>query len=243
MAPAKTRSWQWFPTSGQMAEPAVRGGWKSRWTGQKETITNLHIMKEDSGKIVTKVYGGKGVRLTPQHKLASSNNWKNWSYSTILSVWLRLKYSFSDDAKKLGAPKTFVVTIMAQSFCWCRLHRCFLTGAIMTTCQDYLKCQPAKRLMLTKTAISAVCSIITKNDKCPSKSSDFQKFPSGRERQNNIFPRQLATITGRIWLSALSNDYGWLKVSFSDLGGFHHSRWALDHMLRLHNASRQAEQF
>ena len=61
-------------------------------------------------KIVTKVYGGKGVRLTPAAK-RELKQLEELGFSNYPICMAKTQYSFSDDAKKLGAPKDFVVTI------------------------------------------------------------------------------------------------------------------------------------
>ncbi len=107
-------------------------------------------------KIVTKVYGGKGVRLTPAAK-RELKQLEELGFSNYPICMAKTQYSFSDDAKKLGAPKDFVVTISQLKVSAGAGFIVALTGAIMTM-PDCLRYQPAKRLMLTKTAISAVCS-------------------------------------------------------------------------------------
>jgi len=60
-------------------------------------------------KIVTKVYGGKGVRLTPAAK-RELKQLEELGFSNYPICMAKTQYSFSDDAKKLGAPKDFVVS-------------------------------------------------------------------------------------------------------------------------------------
>ncbi|HES0499921.1 TPA: formate--tetrahydrofolate ligase, partial [Streptococcus pyogenes] len=61
-------------------------------------------------KIVTKIYGGKGIKLTPTAKreLAELERLGFGNYPICMA---KTQYSFSDDAKKLGAPTDFIVTI------------------------------------------------------------------------------------------------------------------------------------
>ena len=82
-------------------------------------------------KIVTKVYGGKGVRLTPAAK-RELNQLEELGFATSPSCLAQTQYSFSDDAKKLGAPKDFVVTISQLKVSAGAGFIVALTGAIMT---------------------------------------------------------------------------------------------------------------
>ena len=82
-------------------------------------------------KIVTKVYGGKGVRLTPAAK-RELKQLEELGFSNY-PIWMaKTQYSFSDDAKKLGAPKDFVVTISQLKVSAGAGFIVALTGAIMT---------------------------------------------------------------------------------------------------------------
>ena len=92
--------------------------------------------KEDSietklNKIVTKVYGGKGVRLTPAAK-RELKELEELGFSNYPICMAKTQYSFSDDAKKLGAPKDFVVTISQLKVSAGAGFIVALTGAIMT---------------------------------------------------------------------------------------------------------------
>ncbi len=95
------------------------------------------------------------ARRSPDSCLnASSNNWKSWASPTILSVWLRLS-TLSQTIRNLAHLALCCDYQPAQSFCWCRLSSS--SDWCNMTMPGLPKCQPAKRLMLTKTAISAVC--------------------------------------------------------------------------------------
>lgn len=61
-------------------------------------------------KIVTKVYGGKGVILTPAAK-KELKELTDLEFNHLPICMAKTQYSFSDDATKLGAPKNFFVTI------------------------------------------------------------------------------------------------------------------------------------
>ena len=82
-------------------------------------------------KIVTKVYGGKGVRLTPAAK-RELKQLEELGFSNYPICIAKTQYSFSDDAKKLGAPKDFVVTISQLKVSAGAGFIVALTGAIMT---------------------------------------------------------------------------------------------------------------
>ena len=82
-------------------------------------------------KIVTKVYGGKGVRLTPAAK-HDLKQLEELGFSNYPICMAKTQYSFSDDAKKLGAPKDFVVTISQLKVSAGAGFIVALTGAIMT---------------------------------------------------------------------------------------------------------------
>ncbi|HFG0473087.1 TPA: formate--tetrahydrofolate ligase [Streptococcus pyogenes] len=82
-------------------------------------------------KIVTKVYGGKGITLTPAAKreLADLERLGFGNYPICMA---KTQYSFSDDAKKLGAPTDFTVTISNLKVSAGAGFIVALTGAIMT---------------------------------------------------------------------------------------------------------------
>lgn len=82
-------------------------------------------------KIVTKVYGGKGIKLTPTAKreLAELERLGFGNYPICMA---KTQYSFSDDAKKLGAPTDFTVTISNLKVSAGAGFIVALTGAIMT---------------------------------------------------------------------------------------------------------------
>lgn len=82
-------------------------------------------------KIVTKVYGGKEIRLTPTAKreLADLERLGFGNYPICMA---KTQYSFSDDAKKLGAPTDFTVTISNLKVSAGAGFIVALTGAIMT---------------------------------------------------------------------------------------------------------------
>ncbi|HEQ4355672.1 TPA: formate--tetrahydrofolate ligase [Streptococcus pyogenes] len=82
-------------------------------------------------KIVTKVYGGKGITLSPAAKreLADLERLGFGNYPICMA---KTQYSFSDDAKKLGAPTDFTVTISNLKVSAGAGFIVALTGAILT---------------------------------------------------------------------------------------------------------------
>ncbi|VDC42139.1 Formate--tetrahydrofolate ligase [Streptococcus canis] len=82
-------------------------------------------------KIVTKVYGGKGINLSPAAKreLAELERLGFGNYPICMA---KTPYSFSDDAKKLGAPIDFTMTISNLKVSAGAGFIVVLTGAIMT---------------------------------------------------------------------------------------------------------------
>lgn len=60
--------------------------------------------------IVKKVYGGKGIVLTAEAK-KQIETLTELGYSKLPICVAKTQYSFSDDAKKLGAPENFEVTV------------------------------------------------------------------------------------------------------------------------------------
>ncbi|MEQ9810550.1 formate--tetrahydrofolate ligase [Streptococcus jiangjianxini] len=82
-------------------------------------------------KIVTKVYGGKGISLTPAAKREMAEL-ERLGFGRYPICMAKTQYSFSDDAKKLGAPKDFTVKISKLKVSAGAGFIVALTGAIMT---------------------------------------------------------------------------------------------------------------
>lgn len=82
-------------------------------------------------KIVTKVYGGKGISLTPATKREMAEL-ERLGFGHYPICMAKTQYSFSDDAKKLGAPKDFTVKISNLKVSAGAGFIVALTGAIMT---------------------------------------------------------------------------------------------------------------
>ena len=82
-------------------------------------------------KIVTKVYGGKGISLTPAAK-RELKELEALGFSNLPICMAKTQYSFSDDAKKMGAPKDFIVKISNLKVAAGAGFIVALTGTIMT---------------------------------------------------------------------------------------------------------------
>ena len=82
-------------------------------------------------KIVTKVYGGKGISLTPAAK-RELKELEVLGFSNYPICMAKTQYSFSDDAKKMGAPKDFTVKISNLKVAAGAGFIVALTGTIMT---------------------------------------------------------------------------------------------------------------
>ena len=82
---------------------------KKSFNWLKKKTTSYVYDEEDSietklTKIVTKVYGGKGISLTPAAK-RELKELEVLGFSNYPICMAKTQYSFSDDAKKMGAPK------------------------------------------------------------------------------------------------------------------------------------------
>ena len=82
-------------------------------------------------KIVTKVYGGKGISLTPAAK-RELKELEALGFSNYPICMAKTQYSFSDDAKKIGAPTDFTVKISNLKVAAGAGFIVALTGTIMT---------------------------------------------------------------------------------------------------------------
>lgn len=82
-------------------------------------------------KIVQKVYGGSGISLTPAAK-RQIKELEELGFSQYPICMAKTQYSFSDDPKKLGAPKDFKVKISNLKVSAGAGFIVALTGAIMT---------------------------------------------------------------------------------------------------------------
>ncbi|KAL1527898.1 hypothetical protein AB1Y20_009274 [Prymnesium parvum] len=68
-------------------------------------------IKQKIEAIVTKVYGGKGVKYSEAAEARIRQYDKDPKFSTLPICMSKTQYSLSDDASKLGAPKDFEVTV------------------------------------------------------------------------------------------------------------------------------------
>ena len=81
--------------------------------------------------IVTKIYGGKGVSFTPAAKKQIATL-AELGYGNLPICMAKTQYSFSDDAKKLGAPSGFDITVRNVKISAGAGFIVALTGEIMT---------------------------------------------------------------------------------------------------------------
>ena len=82
-------------------------------------------------KIVTRVYGGKGVTFLPAAK-KQLDRLTELGFGTAPVCMAKTQYSFSDDATKLGAPEDFTVTVRNVKISAGAGFVVALTGDIMT---------------------------------------------------------------------------------------------------------------
>jgi len=82
-------------------------------------------------KIVTRVYGGKGVTFLPAAK-KQLDRLTELGFGSAPVCMAKTQYSFSDDATKLGAPEDFTVTVRNVKVSAGAGFVVALTGDIMT---------------------------------------------------------------------------------------------------------------
>lgn len=88
-------------------------------------------IEEKLTKIVQKVYGGAGVELTAPAK-RELKELERLGFGDLPICMAKTQYSFSDDAKLLGAPKDFTVTIRNLKVSAGAGFIVALTGTVMT---------------------------------------------------------------------------------------------------------------
>ncbi|VTS13055.1 formate--tetrahydrofolate ligase [Streptococcus pseudoporcinus] len=129
-------------------EVVISDVWANGGAGGKELAEKVVVLAEQDNqfrfvydaddsiktkltKIVTKVYGGKGITLSPAAKreLAELERLGFGSYPICMA---KTQYSFSDNAKQLGAPKDFTITISNLKVSAGAGFIVALTGAVMT---------------------------------------------------------------------------------------------------------------
>ena len=88
-------------------------------------------IEEKLTKIVQKVYGGKGVVLTPRAK-REARELTELGFGSYPICMAKTQYSFSDDPKLLGAPEGFEITIRQLKVSAGAGFIVALTGDIMT---------------------------------------------------------------------------------------------------------------
>ncbi|MDR0921360.1 MAG: formate--tetrahydrofolate ligase [Lactobacillales bacterium] len=95
------------------------------------TYDTQDSIKEKLTKVVQKVYGGTGIELTPAAKkeLSELERLGFGSYPICIA---KTQYSFSEDAKRIGRPKDFTITIRNLKVSAGAGFIVALTGNIMT---------------------------------------------------------------------------------------------------------------
>lgn len=88
-------------------------------------------IKEKILSVVTKVYGGKGVRYTAEAEEQIARLQKLGFGNTPVCM-AKTQYSFSDDPKKLGAPEDFEITVRSVKIAAGAGFVVALTGDILT---------------------------------------------------------------------------------------------------------------
>ena len=88
-------------------------------------------IEEKIESVVKKVYGGKGISITPQAK-KQIERLTELGFDKIPICIAKTQYSFSDDPTKLGAPKDFVVTVKNVKVSAGAGFIVVLTGEILT---------------------------------------------------------------------------------------------------------------
>ena len=91
---------------------------------------NLSIT-EKINALVTKIYGGKGAVIAPNAK-KQIDRLTELGYGNLPICVAKTQYSFSDDAKKLGAPENFEITVKNVKVSAGAGFIVVLTGDIMT---------------------------------------------------------------------------------------------------------------
>ncbi len=81
--------------------------------------------------VATKIYGGKGAIITPTAK-NQIQKLNELGFSNLPICMAKTQYSFSDDAKKLGAPSDFEITVKSVKVSAGAGFIVVLTGDIMT---------------------------------------------------------------------------------------------------------------
>ena len=88
-------------------------------------------IKEKIESIVTRIYGGKDVSYTPEAE-AEIARLTELGFGQLPVCMAKTQYSFSDDAKKLGAPEGFTVTVRTVKVSAGAGFVVVLTGNILT---------------------------------------------------------------------------------------------------------------
>ena len=100
--------------------------------GERRFLYELDESVEDKlNTIVTKIYGGKGIAILPAAK-KQIEEIRRLGFASLPICVAKTQYSFSDDARLLGAPEDFVVSVKALRISAGAGFLVALTGDIMT---------------------------------------------------------------------------------------------------------------
>jgi formate--tetrahydrofolate ligase len=97
----------------------------------KYTYSDDASIKDKINAIVTKIYGGDGVDYTPAAQ-KEIQRLESYGFGNLPVCMAKTQYSFSDDPKKLGAPKGFRVTVRNVKVSAGAGFIVAITGEIMT---------------------------------------------------------------------------------------------------------------
>ncbi len=88
-------------------------------------------IEEKTETVVRRIYGGRGIAVTPQAK-KQIDRLTSLGFASLPVCIAKTQYSFSDDPTKLGAPKDFTVTVKNVKVSAGAGFIVVLTGDIMT---------------------------------------------------------------------------------------------------------------
>lgn len=125
-----SRAWRWGSIGAiELAEEVVR------LCEEENDFTFAYDLEQDIkskiNSIATKIYGGDGADFTDE-ALEQIARIESLGYSSLPVCMAKTQYSFSDDAKKIGAPENFKITVRQVKVNAGAGFAVALTGNIMT---------------------------------------------------------------------------------------------------------------
>ena len=106
-----------------------------RLCGEKNDFSYCYGLKlpirEKLHALATKIYGGRGVKYTPEAE-AEISRLEGLGFGNLPVCVAKTQYSFSDDAAKLGAPEDFFITVREVKVAAGAGFIVALTGNILT---------------------------------------------------------------------------------------------------------------